>query len=175
VASFVAISLVSGYHHQEMENINAIEPMWRLLIGLGCVPGVAAMYFRLTIPETPRFTMDIDRNVQQAARDVQDYIALGTSYADPDAVMLGRSSAPAGSRRDFFKYFSKWRNAKALIGTSWSWLAADVISSHQTPNTGLLSSIRSRSMALVLTRTSSHHSNLQTDPQQAREHISLIA
>ena len=39
--------------------------MWRLLIGLGCVPGALALYFRLTIPETPRFTMDIERNVDQ--------------------------------------------------------------------------------------------------------------
>jgi hypothetical protein len=36
-----------------------IDFCWRLLIGLGAVPGAVALYFRLTLPETPRFTMDV--------------------------------------------------------------------------------------------------------------------
>jgi PHS family inorganic phosphate transporter-like MFS transporter len=131
VASIVAIVVVSGYRHREYTDINAIEPMWRLLIGLGCVPSAAAMYFRLTIPETPRFTMDIERNVQQASRDVQQFLDnTGSSYADPDAVMYGRSSAPAGSRKDFFTYFCRWKNAKVLLSASWSWFVADVSTLH---------------------------------------------
>jgi MFS transporter, PHS family, inorganic phosphate transporter len=126
VASIVALIVIIIYRHQAATDIDAIEPMWRLLIGLGCIPGVVAMYFRLTIPETPRFTMDIERNVQQASDDIQNFLAAGTYYADPDAVMMGRSSVPAGSRKDFFAYFSKWKNAKVLLGTSWSWFAAGV-------------------------------------------------
>lgn len=42
-----------------------IDRAWRILLGLGCIPATLALYFRLTIPETPRFTMDIERNVQQ--------------------------------------------------------------------------------------------------------------
>lgn len=33
----------------------AVDKMWRALIGIGIVPAVCALYFRLTIPETPRF------------------------------------------------------------------------------------------------------------------------
>ena len=40
-------SVANGYAH--------IDQVWRLLIGLGCVPAVVALYFRLTIPETPRY------------------------------------------------------------------------------------------------------------------------
>jgi len=99
--------------------------MWRLLIGLGCIPACIALYFRLTIPETPRFTMDIERNVQQASQDVDNFLTTGTFVVDPDAVVQ-RAQAPKATRRDFFNYFSRWENLKILIGTSWSWFALDI-------------------------------------------------
>ena len=98
--------------------------MWRLLIGLGCVPGCVALYFRLTIPETPRFTMDVERNVHQAAADINAVIAHGKF--DNDAEVVERVVAPKASRRDFALYFGKWENMKVLIGTAWSWFALDV-------------------------------------------------
>lgn len=106
-------------------NLNHVDYMWRLLIGLGCVPGVVALYFRLTIPETPRFTMDIERNVEQAATDITNVLARGNSYIDPDAVVQ-RANAPKASWKDFIAYFSKWENGKILLGTSYSWFALDV-------------------------------------------------
>jgi MFS transporter, PHS family, inorganic phosphate transporter len=99
--------------------------MWRLLIGIGCVPGVVALYFRLTIPETPRFTMDIERNVQQATADVENFVVNGQYVKDTDPAVQ-RVEAPKASRRDFVRYFSQIKNAKVLIGTAWSWFALDV-------------------------------------------------
>lgn len=99
--------------------------MWRLLIGLGCIPGCVALYFRLTIPETPRFTMDIERNVKQAAQDINDVLSTGTFVVDPDAVVQ-RVQAPKASRKDFAAHFSKWQNFKVLFGCAYSWFALDV-------------------------------------------------
>ena len=99
--------------------------MWRILIGLGCVPGAIALYFRLTIPETPRFTMDVERNVKQATQDVENFLTTGSYYVDPDAV-IERVQAPKATRRDFIAYFSKFENAKLLFGTSYSWFALDI-------------------------------------------------
>jgi PHS family inorganic phosphate transporter-like MFS transporter len=99
--------------------------MWRILIGLGCLPGTIALYYRLTIPETPRFTMDIERNVQQASDDVDNFLATGTFYVDPDAVVQ-RVDAPRASRRDFARHFGQWKNLKVLLGCAWSWFALDI-------------------------------------------------
>ncbi|KAJ6544803.1 inorganic phosphate transporter [Mycena vulgaris] len=104
---------------------NHVDFMWRILIGLGCVPGVVALYFRLTIPETPRFTMDIERNVLQAADDINNVLTTGQFNHDPDAVVQ-RADAPRASRRDFAAHFGKWENMKVLIGTSYSWFALDI-------------------------------------------------
>ncbi|CCH59136.1 hypothetical protein TBLA_0B02940 [Henningerozyma blattae CBS 6284] len=37
----------------------ACDQMWRILIGFGAIPGLAALYFRLTIPESPRYQLDV--------------------------------------------------------------------------------------------------------------------
>jgi PHS family inorganic phosphate transporter-like MFS transporter len=105
----------------------------------------------MTIPETPRYTMDIERNVQQAAQDVETFYTTGKSfflqnttailavvngspffclllgkYTKEDDAPLQRVEVTRASRRDFIKYFSKWENGKVLLGTSWSWFALDI-------------------------------------------------
>ncbi|ORY89459.1 putative phosphate transporter [Leucosporidium creatinivorum] len=99
---------------------------WRLLIGLGAVPGGVALYFRLTLPETPRFTMDIERNVKQASTDVDAFLSTGGYVADYDQPVIAKAEAPVASRRDFLAHFSKWENGKVLLGCAWSWFALDV-------------------------------------------------
>lgn len=104
-----------------------LDRIWRIIIGLGCVPAVVALYFRLTIPETPRFTLDIRRNVAQAARDIDAYLTHDGYTVDPEAVSR-RLDAQRATRQDFRAYFSRWENLKVLIGTSYSWFALDVSS-----------------------------------------------
>ncbi|OSC99890.1 phosphate transporter [Trametes coccinea BRFM310] len=128
-AALVAFIVVSAFKHALLRDDPNVLPhvdfMWRILIGLGCVPGAIALYFRLTIPETPRFTMDVERNVKQAAQDVDNFLTTGSYYVDPDAVVQ-RVQAPKASRRDFIAYFSRWENARLLIGTAYSWFALDI-------------------------------------------------
>ena len=80
VASIIACVVVAAYKDsiigETAPNFTAVDKTWRILIGMGCVPGVIALYFRLTIPETPRFTMDIERNIQQASKDIEDMLAI---------------------------------------------------------------------------------------------------
>ncbi|KAJ7744744.1 phosphate permease [Mycena maculata] len=103
--------------------INHVDYAWRLLLGLGCVPAVIALYFRLTIPETPRFTMDIERNVMRAQRDIKGLAGAPTN--DPYA-MDRPADTPRATTQDFLSFFGKWENLRVLIGTSYSWFAIDV-------------------------------------------------
>jgi PHS family inorganic phosphate transporter-like MFS transporter len=74
-AALVSLIVVAAYKDsilsQPATAPKAVDYCWRLLIGFGCVPGVIALYFRLTIPETPLFTLDIERNMKQAVKDVE--------------------------------------------------------------------------------------------------------
>lgn len=127
-AAIVAIITVVGFKHQiQHDDLSYmhVDYCWRILIGFGCVPGALALYFRLTIPETPRYTMDIERNVKQASQDVDTYLTTGTFVVDPDAPVQ-RVEAPKASKRDFFRHYGQWKNGKVLLGCAWSWFALDV-------------------------------------------------
>lgn len=50
----------------------AIDQMWRWVIGIGAVPGVIGVIFRLAIPETPRFLLDIDDDPIKAEFDATE-------------------------------------------------------------------------------------------------------
>jgi len=97
--------------------------MWRLLIGLGSVPAAVALYFRLTIPETPRFTMDIEQNIEQASHDISNVIHEQV-YHNLESVV--RIQAPKASVADFKAYFGQPKNFKVLFATAYSWFAIDV-------------------------------------------------
>ncbi|KXN91277.1 Inorganic phosphate transporter PHO84 [Leucoagaricus sp. SymC.cos] len=129
-AALVAFIITVAYKRSILEapmtdDVANIDPMWRLLLGLGCVPGVIALYFRLTIPETPRFTMDIERNIQQASSDIKAVIAGNCGVRDVDVAIM-RADAPRATWGDFARYFSQWENFKILFGTAYSWFALDI-------------------------------------------------
>lgn len=141
----MALVIVRGYRdtlHNAGTNpivgVNAVDYMWRLFIGLGCVPAAIALYFRLTITETPRFTMDVRRNVRQANVDIDTFLTPDSSTADVPATVQ-RVQPPKPSRKDFVRHFSQWSNMKVLIGTAYSWFALDVSGEHDIANLRLLS------------------------------------
>ncbi|KAL5325867.1 hypothetical protein ACEPPN_007001 [Leptodophora sp. 'Broadleaf-Isolate-01'] len=111
----------------------AVDKMWRILIGFGAVPACIALYYRLTIPETPRYTFDVARDVEQGGEDVQAYMN-GQAGGKPDEVarvqglVAGREkmTVPKASFRDFLSYYGKWKNGKVLLGTAGSWFLLDV-------------------------------------------------
>lgn len=143
-SSLVALVIVRGYRDtlrnagtNPIVGVNAVDYMWRLFIGLGCVPAAIALYFRLTITETPRFTMDIRRNVRQANMDIDSFLTPNSSTVDAPST-IQRVQPPRPSRRDFIRHFSHWSNMKVLIGTAYSWFALDVSGGHDITNLWLL-------------------------------------
>ncbi|KAI0380054.1 phosphate permease [Hypomontagnella monticulosa] len=111
----------------------AVDKMWRTLIGFGAVPACIALYYRLTIPETPRYTFDIGRDVEKAADDVKAYIS-GKPEGHPDDVarIQAREAAqtqmtiPKASWNDFCRHYAIPKNGLLLFGTAGSWFMLDV-------------------------------------------------
>lgn len=96
------------------------------------MPACIALYYRLTIPETPRYTFDIARDVEKAVGDVGAYMN-GKASGNTDELTraeAARASAqleiPKASFGDFIKFYSTWKNGKILLGTAGSWFLFDV-------------------------------------------------
>lgn len=62
--------------------IRTIDRIWRLVVGLGTVPALVSLAFRFTIPESPRYKMDIKRKVMRAHDDTNDF--YGRGYDDEE-------------------------------------------------------------------------------------------
>lgn len=111
----------------------AVDKMWRIVIGFGAVPGCAALYFRLTIPETPRYTFDVARDAEKGVEDVKAYQA-GKAEGKPDEVARAavlqdsrvRLDPPKASWNDFIRHYGQWKHGKVLLGTAGSWFFLDV-------------------------------------------------
>lgn len=111
----------------------AVDKMWRVIIGFGAVPGCIALYYRLTIPETPRYTFDVSRDVVQAGSDAKAYLN-GKPQGVPDEITrataqrdnAGQLEVPKASWGDFWRHYSQWKHGKVLLGTAGSWFFLDV-------------------------------------------------
>lgn len=112
----------------------AVDKMWRALIGIGIVPACIALYYRLTIPETPRYTFDVARDVEKANEDTKHYLSGKKGEGSPDEITqvaarrqsVAQLEVPTASFGDFFRFYGKLRNGKILFGTAMSWLLLDV-------------------------------------------------
>jgi PHS family inorganic phosphate transporter-like MFS transporter len=112
----------------------SVDKMWRALIGIGIVPAAIALYYRLTIPETPRYTFDVARDIEKANADTQQYISGKHGEGRPDAIAQAANreqnqaqlEVPKASWSDFFRFYGRPRNGMILFGTAMSWLLLDV-------------------------------------------------
>lgn len=141
-AGIIALITASGFKSTLSEAKNyaactgacmeSTDKMWRVIIGFGAVPGCIALYYRLTIPETPRYTFDVARDTEKGAEDVQAYMT-GKREGKPDEMARvqafqnsGAIDIPKASAKDFIRHYMQWRYGKVLLGTMGSWFFLDV-------------------------------------------------
>lgn len=125
-AGVVAMICVAGYKNDLIDYtkdtgchgpcVKACDQMWRIVIGFGCVPGCIALYYRLTIAESPRYTLDMDEegNLKKPAN---------AEVEDLNEVQI---EVPKASFKDFVRHFGQWKYGKILLGTAGSWFMLDV-------------------------------------------------
>jgi MFS transporter, PHS family, inorganic phosphate transporter len=112
----------------------SVDIMWRVVIGVGAVPALFALYYRLTIPETPRYTFDVVHDLDQATANVYAWRSgvCGEGWTDPmRRVQIIQDvkckyHSPQPTYTDLKAYYRKRRNALALVGTAGSWFFLDV-------------------------------------------------
>uniref|UniRef100_A0A0W0F328 Major facilitator superfamily (MFS) profile domain-containing protein n=1 Tax=Moniliophthora roreri TaxID=221103 RepID=A0A0W0F328_MONRR len=126
-AAIVTLIIISAFKDSiNTTSDSSVDFMWRILIGFGCVPGILTLSSRIAITETPRYTMDIERDVQQAALDVAYLLSRDRPASPEDDTVTRRAGLPKSGWRDFRGYFSNSENLKMLFGVSYSWFALDV-------------------------------------------------
>jgi MFS transporter, PHS family, inorganic phosphate transporter len=102
----VSLVVLSAYRDQiptdsdvckTAECIRALDGAWRWIVGFGSIPAVTALFFRLTIPESPRYLLDIVGAVKSASQNTQVYYngdAFGHSQELMEAGQNSQEFAP---------------------------------------------------------------------------------
>jgi len=111
----------------------ASDQIWRIIAGLGAIPACLGLYFRLTIPETPRYTIDIDRDIETGVADALAYMH-GKRQGEVDQlrrlslirVTSETLTVPTASWQEFVSHFFQWKHGKILLGTAGSWFLIDI-------------------------------------------------
>lgn len=81
------------------------------------------LHLRLTISETPRYTLDVERNVLGAAADIDAVVNTGHFNTHREDEVIHKVEAPKATWADFGHYIGQWKNGKILLGAAWSWFA----------------------------------------------------
>ncbi|KAK7189446.1 H+ symporter [Paraphaeosphaeria sporulosa] len=141
-AALMALVVVAAYKKDLMavpdvascsgDCVAAVDKMWRIIIAFGGIPGWFALYYRLTIPETPRYTFDVLYDVEKASMDTRRYRygKAGNTVNPVEQAQVRRDMAkyktPRPTVGEIFRYYSKKRNFIRLFGTSFSWFFLDL-------------------------------------------------
>lgn len=67
IVSIIVVVIVRKVHPQA--SARSVDQIWRWVTGLGLLPAVAAVVLRLSIPETPRYTLDVLNDPFKAFED----------------------------------------------------------------------------------------------------------
>ncbi|KAJ5721316.1 uncharacterized protein N7483_009250 [Penicillium malachiteum] len=107
-ASIVFLVLLKAFESSVAENINHLEWVWRLLLGIGIIPAIFTLYARLTISETQLYNKQ-DFNTKLTETDVSN-----------------NKRGLKDQWKDFREYFGDWKHARTLFATSASWFLFDI-------------------------------------------------
>ncbi|KAJ2891469.1 hypothetical protein IWW38_003606 [Coemansia aciculifera] len=143
LAPIVSIIVLACFAQSVDRDVQNLDYVWRIIIGVGCIPGVSTLYWRLTMTDSERFIhvndSDISASGDSTAADSESEKLLaqqngGTPLPAPEeppteaAVLADIRPDEAQARRvkTFVQYFREWRHLKVLLGTSIAWFALDV-------------------------------------------------
>ena len=143
-AAAVMALVVTAAHKKSLESVTsvgeckgdclkAVDTMWRIIIGFGGIPGWFALYYRLTIPETPRYTFDVLYDIEKGTADARRYRSGQKGEGFPDRLKQARARQdmmkyhmPRPTVMEAIRYFSNWTTFMRLVGTAGSWFFLDI-------------------------------------------------
>ncbi|KAF9114352.1 hypothetical protein BGX27_011093 [Mortierella sp. AM989] len=131
-ASIVTLVVLKIFETAIKFDTDNLDIVWRICIGLGCIPAASTVYLRLTMPESPRYALDVEKNAAKANKAVAQAMAQGgqSGHLSEIPIQTAESgSEPAVKRshnKAFIEYFSVWENQKILIGTAATWFLLDI-------------------------------------------------
>jgi PHS family inorganic phosphate transporter-like MFS transporter len=129
LVSLTTLSILKPAIEKDTENLDYV---WRIMAAFGLIPALSAVYYRWTMPETPRYSLEVRGNAQQAAMDARKYLQREEEVDLSENIEPGLVQEPTIKQKlyeyqaRFLQHFGKFENAKVLIATSMCWFLLDI-------------------------------------------------
>jgi PHS family inorganic phosphate transporter-like MFS transporter len=114
-----------------------VDQAWRWVTGLGAIPAIIALIFRLTIPESGRWTLDVQGEADRAVLETRAHFGPSSSISlDEDLELQDEANTESAieaeveplkpfSKEDLRQYFLTKGNWRYLAGTASCWFLLD--------------------------------------------------
>ncbi|KAJ9553832.1 hypothetical protein OSB04_017877 [Centaurea solstitialis] len=115
------------------ENTAPVPPeadlAWRLILMIGAIPASLTYYWRMKMPETPRFTALVEKNTLKAAQDMEKVMNISPSQIreDIDTVNTPNTRAAFSNTYTLFSREFFRRHGRDLIAASVNWFLVDIV------------------------------------------------
>ncbi|KAJ2044140.1 hypothetical protein H4S04_006379 [Coemansia sp. S16] len=144
LAPIVSIIVLACFAQSVDRDVQNLDYVWRIIIGVGCIPGVSTLYWRLTMTDSERFRHVNDNELgasdesitvdSESEKLLAQQTSTGSTSPAPEepapesaevALVIPDEVQPRRVKT-FAQYFSEWRHLKVLLGTSIAWFSLDV-------------------------------------------------
>ncbi|KAJ1259181.1 hypothetical protein BS78_10G134400 [Paspalum vaginatum] len=129
-------------HRAPLDTPEAADLAWRIILMIGAVPAAVTFYWRMTMPETARFTALVEHDVLKATNDIgrvlTDLNLLASSPAEEETAAFRRTTPPPAHSRltpsssttaTTYGLFSRrflWRHGRDLFACASAWFLLDI-------------------------------------------------
>lgn len=100
---------------------------WRIILMIGAIPAAMTCYWRMMMPETPRYTALVEKNLLQAAKDVEKVLNSASLAQIPEETEL---AFPPNERPSTYPLLSKpffRRHGRDLFACAATWFLIDIV------------------------------------------------
>lgn len=112
IQGFVTLIALISFKTSIEKDTSYLDYVWRISLGFGTFPALIALFCRLNIPETPRYTVEIDNDYERAVNDVEVLF----EGANRPYYYMKREGENRPTIKDFFSYAYNWNHFKVLLG-----------------------------------------------------------
>jgi MFS transporter, PHS family, inorganic phosphate transporter len=118
----------------DFECRQAVDGIWRIVVGVGAIPALLAIMFRFMLPDSGLYNLEVKMKSTQALQDFMKIYGGAGSSSSAEAIQISQiQDTPSQhetpiqfSRADMHRFFIQERNWIYLLGTASTWFILDV-------------------------------------------------
>ncbi|PSS31797.1 Inorganic phosphate transporter 1-5 like [Actinidia chinensis var. chinensis] len=133
VVAMIVSAVFKGLYHAPpyaMDPLGSVPPqadyVWRIILMVGAVPAALTFYYRMRMPETPRYTALVAKNSEKACQDMSKVLNIEAVEAMKVEDKQPENRSSSNNTFGLFSRQFRRRHGLHLLGTTTTWFLIDI-------------------------------------------------